>query len=54
VIEYVAKKFENTSLIIVGHSMGGSIATKTLCHMYEKRADYKACSQIKGNRTESE
>ena len=50
VIEYLSHKFENTSIILVGHSMGGSIATKTVQKIFEQKEVYKFYAAIKGSR----
>ena len=48
VLEYLTERFPNTSLIIVGHSMGGSIATKTAKAIFDQREQYKSAAMIKG------
>jgi len=35
VIKYVAAKFSQSSIILVGHSMGGAVAVKTLSNLHE-------------------
>jgi len=37
----------NISIIVVGHSMGGSIATKAVNKIFEEKEKYKFHSQIK-------
>ena len=34
VINYVRERFPDNSIIVVGHSMGGSIATKTTARIF--------------------
>jgi len=36
VIKYVLGVFPDQAVIIVGHSMGGSIATKTVSHIFQE------------------
>lgn len=43
------KKFENTSIVIMGHSMGGSIAAKTTNKIYEHKDMYPWHTAIKGS-----
>lgn len=33
VLTYLHQKFENRTMILIGHSMGGAIATKTVSHV---------------------
>ncbi len=49
VLEYVAERFANTSIIVVGHSMGGSIATKALQSVFEDPGPSKSRAQVKGS-----
>jgi len=47
-IKHVAEKYPTQSIIIVGHSMGGSIATKTVHHVNENHKSDTWASHIKG------
>jgi len=48
VLNYVMAKFPNISVIMVGHSMGGSIACKATEKIFEQRATYTWFNRIKG------
>ena len=37
IIKHVAAKYPTQSIVLVGHSMGGSIATKTFAHMDDNK-----------------
>jgi len=50
VLEYVVKKFQNTSIILVGHSMGGSIVTKTAAKILQHKSKYLWYTSLKGIR----
>jgi pimeloyl-ACP methyl ester carboxylesterase len=42
VFEYIDKLFPEESLIVVGHSMGGSIATKSVAEILKNREKFKS------------
>jgi len=46
-LEYVASRFENRTIIMLGHSMGGSIAVKTM-EKIEAMEDSQFKKAIKG------
>ncbi len=46
-LTYVTGKFPNTSIVIVGHSMGGSIATKAVLKIFEQKATFPWWTTIK-------
>lgn len=48
VLNYVAKKFGDTTIIVVGHSMGGAIATKTTERVFTQKEKYPWHNVIKG------
>jgi protein phosphatase methylesterase 1 len=48
IIKHVAAKYPTQSIILVGHSMGGSIATKTFDHMEQNKSSYPELQHIKG------
>jgi protein phosphatase methylesterase 1 len=48
VMEYLANKFADTTIILVGHSMGGAIAAKTAHRILTNFTDYTCSNQIKG------
>lgn len=41
VLQYVNDKFKNETIIVLGHSMGGSIATKTVAEIFKNQSDHK-------------
>ena len=41
VLKHVHQKFPEETLILIGHSMGGSIATKTCCKILREQEKYK-------------
>jgi protein phosphatase methylesterase 1 len=47
-IKHIASKYPNQSIVLVGHSMGGSIATKTFDHLESNKDQYPEHSHIKG------
>lgn len=47
VMEFLSKKFPNVSIVLVGHSMGGSIATKAAEKIFLEKEAYPFHSQIK-------
>lgn len=47
-IKYVVEKYPTQSVIVVGHSMGGSIATKTVDQVLKNNKDEEWASHIKG------
>jgi pimeloyl-ACP methyl ester carboxylesterase len=50
VLEYVVKKFTNTSIILMGHAMGGSIVTKTAAKILQHKTEYSWHTSLKGMR----
>lgn len=48
VIKYVCQKFNEASIIIVGHSMGGSIATKATAKVFKDHYAEEWHKQIQG------
>ena len=48
VIKHIAVKMPHQSIIIVGHSLGGSIATKTMQYVLDNHADDDWSKHIKG------
>lgn len=48
VMEYVAKKFENTTIVVVGHSMGGAIGTKATERVLANKLQYPWHTALKG------
>lgn len=47
-IKHVSEKYPTQSIIIVGHSMGGSIATKTVHFIHENHKTESWASHVKG------
>lgn len=47
-IQYVHEKYPNRTIILVGHSMGGAIATKTMHHLETEMSDSDLCKCILG------
>lgn len=41
VLSWVIEKYPEENIIIMGHSMGGSVATKTCCHILKEQETYK-------------
>lgn len=48
ILEYIVGRFPNTSIVMVGHSMGGSIATKTTAKVLEHKSVYPWYIVLKG------
>jgi protein phosphatase methylesterase 1 len=48
VIRYVCQKFNEASVLIVGHSMGGSIATKAASKILKDHATEEWHKQVQG------
>lgn len=48
VLHHVATKFPNTSIVIIGHSMGGAVAAKAVKKAFEEKSAYPWCDVIKG------
>ena len=48
VLKYITKKYPDQSIILVGHSMGGSIAAKTIHYMHENIKDEDWTNHVKG------
>lgn len=48
VLKHVVEKYPNQSIIMVGHSMGGSIATKATDYINQNHKDDKWAEHIKG------
>ena len=48
VLTYATKKYPTTSFILVGHSMGGSIAAKTCERIFEHKSELSFAKQIQG------
>lgn len=48
VLEYVLAQFPEESVIIVGHSMGGAIATKLANNTFQEKEKYPYHINIKG------
>jgi protein phosphatase methylesterase 1 len=40
VLQFISQEFANEVIILVGHSMGGSIATKTCAEIFKNDSDY--------------
>lgn len=48
IIAYLSENHPDDSIVLVGHSMGGSIACKTVERVKENEADYPYAKQIQG------
>lgn len=48
VIKYICQKYSDKTVILVGHSMGGSIATKTLSKIVKDHPESQYTKQILG------
>jgi protein phosphatase methylesterase 1 len=49
VLEFIDTKFPEDTIIVVGHSMGGSIATKTVSEILKSEDRYKTiCDKLSG------
>jgi protein phosphatase methylesterase 1 len=49
VLEFIDKKFPDDTIIVIGHSMGGSIATKTVSDVLKNDEKYKSiCNKLSG------
>ena len=46
VIEYLAKKFPSKSIVVVGHSMGGAVAAKTVKTIFETPDKYTLAKSV--------
>jgi len=45
VLKYIISIFPEENIILLGHSMGGSIATKTVAHLFQHETEYQAVSE---------
>ena len=48
VIKYVISKYPEQSIIVVGHSLGGSIAAKTVHEIHQKHQEEEWAKHVKG------
>ena len=48
VLTYVHQRFENRTILVLGHSMGGAIATKTVSHIEKEMPDSDLKKAIMG------
>jgi protein phosphatase methylesterase 1 len=48
IIEYISSKFPSANIVLVGHSMGGAIATKLTEKLHANPKEYKFAPFIKG------
>ena len=48
VLEYTRKRFEGRTIVIIGHSMGGSIAAKTAHKIENEMKDSELAKAVNG------
>ncbi len=49
VLKHISEKFPTVSIIVVGHSMGGAVATKAVREVLDNSGKYPFAKQIRGS-----